>query len=72
MESLSGMIEKDPADALLYVNRAQAYIWQRKGAEALEDLKMAMRLDPGNGQFRAYYEKLQASLGNSSQSAGIK
>lgn len=60
-DTVNEEIAKDPTNAELYVNRAQLYFNRRKGAEALADLKKACELQPGNAQYKAYYEQLKAT-----------
>lgn len=61
IESLTQQISKDPGNARLYVDRAQIFFYLRKGSPALADLKKATELEPGNKQYKAYYEKLSST-----------
>ncbi len=61
LEKATTLIEKYPNNAKLYIERAQIYFYLRKGPEALADLKKATELEPGNKQYKAYYEKLNST-----------
>jgi hypothetical protein len=58
----SKMIETQPDNALFYVSRAQVYFHKKMKKEALADLETACRLEPGNKQYRQYYEDLKAAM----------
>lgn len=61
VETLTALIAQYPQKAELYVERAQIYFYLRKGPEALADLQTATKLEPGNKQYQAYYNKLKAT-----------
>ncbi|MCC6371067.1 MAG: tetratricopeptide repeat protein [Bacteroidia bacterium] len=60
--SITKMMEQQPANAGLYVNRAKLYMDKRKGKEALADLKKATELEPANTEYKAYYKELEQSF----------
>lgn len=63
-KTLGDKILKDPGNAKLYVERAQVFFYLRKGPQALADLKKATELEPGNKEYRAYYQKLNSTYPN--------
>lgn len=61
-DDLNKLIEKEPNNALLYVNRAKFYVDARRGPEALADLKKACELEPKNKLYKGYYNELNSSF----------
>ncbi len=61
-DDLNAKIQFDPNKAKLYIDRAKFYLRKRKGHEALADLKRACELEPGNKEFKAYYDELDRSF----------
>lgn len=59
---LDPLIERQP-DAQAYYARALAFYFAGDAAASRKDLDLALRAEPGNGQFRALRERLESGQG---------
>lgn len=64
IKEFSVAIQKDPAYAEAYSNRAVAYMLQRKFNKAEEDLRKAKELSPDSAAIRYNYASLHSLRGN--------
>ena len=59
LENFDSLLRKNPLDIRAYLNKGWIYERQKRRSEALELSKQALRIEPGNEEAKALFERLR-------------